>query len=201
MVYLITAKELGNKIYPKPFLDRLGERCYVNWFCLLKLLAPSSVRELFNPRGDPMRKYETFFIIDPDLSDETYSALDNKVRSIVTLNGGEVLTYVPWGKRKLAYAIRKRTRGLYVLMEYSGGPKLVAELERNLRIDERILKFITIMLEERFDPEKERERKAQAAVVPFVEDEESSEIPLGGGEEEEMPEDFEAEGLMDEEKD
>jgi len=148
-----------------------------------------------------MRKYETFFIIDPDLSDETYSALDNKVRSIVTLNGGEVLTYVPWGKRKLAYAIRKRTRGLYVLMEYSGGPKLVAELERNLRIDERILKFITIMLEERFDPEKERERKAQAAVVPFVEDEESSEIPLGGGEEEEMPEDFDVEGLKDEDKD
>ena len=86
-------------------------------------------------------------------------------------------------------------------MEYAGGPKLVAELERNLRIDERILKFITIMLEERFDPERERERRAQAAVVPFIEDEESAEIPLGGEEEEEMPEDFEAEGLMDEEKD
>ncbi|MGO8942633.1 MAG: 30S ribosomal protein S6 [Syntrophobacteraceae bacterium] len=148
-----------------------------------------------------MRKYETFFIIDPDLSDETTAALDNKVQSVIASNGGEVLTYVPWGKRKLAYAIRKRTRGLYVLMEYSGGPQLVAELERNLRIDERILKFITVMLEERFDPEKERERRAQASLVPFVEDEESAEIPLGGEEEEEMPEDFEAEGLMDEEKD
>ncbi|MGO9415435.1 MAG: 30S ribosomal protein S6 [Syntrophobacteraceae bacterium] len=148
-----------------------------------------------------MRKYETFFIIDPDLSDETTAALDNKVQSVIVSNGGEVLTYVPWGKRKLAYAIRKRTRGLYVLMEYSGGPQLVAELERNLRIDERILKFITVMLEERFDPEKERERRAQASLVPFVEDEESAEIPLGGEEEEEMPEDFEAEGLMDEEKD
>ncbi len=149
-----------------------------------------------------MRKYETFFIVDPDLSDETNLAVDNKVQSVVTSNGGEMLTYVPWGKRKLAYAIRKRTRGLYVLMEYSGGPQLVAELERNLRIDERILKFITVMLEERFDPEKERERRAQAAVVPFVEDEESAEVPLGGEEdEEEMPEDFDAEGLMDEEKD
>jgi small subunit ribosomal protein S6 len=146
-----------------------------------------------------MRKYETFFIIDPDLSDETTSAIDNKVQTIITSNAGEVLTYVPWGKRKLAYAIRKRTRGLYVLMEYCGGSQLVAELERNLRIDERILKFITVMLEERYDPEKERERRAQAAVVPFVEDE-SAEIPLGGGEEEEeMPEDFEVEGLKDEE--
>jgi len=157
------------------------------------------VRGPFNPRGDPMRKYETFFIVDPDLPDETNSALDNKVQSIIASNGGEVLTFVPWGKRKLAYAIRKRTRGLYVLMEYAGGSQLVAELERNLRIDDRILKFITVMLEERFDPERERERRAQAAVVPFVEDEESSEVPLGGGEEEEMPEDFADEGLKDEE--
>ena len=145
-----------------------------------------------------MRKYETFFIADPDLPDETNSVLDNKVQSIVTSNGGEVLTYVPWGKRKLAYAIRKRTRGMYVLMEYSGGPKLVAELERNLRIDERVLKFITVTIGDRFDPEKERERKAQALVVPFVEDEESVGAPLGVAEDEEMPEDFEAEGLKDE---
>jgi small subunit ribosomal protein S6 len=148
-----------------------------------------------------MRKYETFFIVDPDLPDETNSVVDSKIQSIITSNGGEVLTYVPWGKRKLAYAIRKRTRGLYVLMEYSGGSKLVAELERNLRIDERILKFITVMLEERFDPEKEKERKAQALVAPFVEEEESAVPPLGGEDEEEMPEDFEAEGLKDEEED
>jgi small subunit ribosomal protein S6 len=145
-----------------------------------------------------MRKYETFFIVDPDLPDETNSALDNKIQSIIATNGGEVLTYVPWGKRKLAYAIRKRSRGLYVLMEYSGGSKLVAELERNLRIDERVLKFITIMLEERFDPERERERKAQALAVPFSE-EESAVGPLGVVEdEEEAPEDFEPGDVKDE---
>jgi small subunit ribosomal protein S6 len=148
-----------------------------------------------------MRKYETFIIIDPDLPDEINTALDNKVQSIVTSNQGEVLTYVPWGKRKLAYAIRKRTRGLYVLMEFAGGPRLVAELERNLRIDERILKFITVMLEERFDPEKEKERRAaQAAVVPFTEEEESVGVPLGAEDEEEMPEDFEVGGLKDEDE-
>ena len=146
-----------------------------------------------------MRKYETFFIADPDLPDESNSALDNKVQSIVTSNGGEVLTYAPWGKRKLAYAIRKRTRGHYVLMEYAGGPQLVAELERNLRIDERILKFITIILEERFDPEKERERIAQAAAVSYSEEEESARTSLGE-DEEEMPEDFEIESLGEEEE-
>ncbi len=149
-----------------------------------------------------MRKYETFFIEDPDLPDEAIAVLDTKVQSIVTSNGGEVLTYVPWGKRKLAYAIGKRTRGLYVLMEYCGGSQLVAELERNLRIDERVLKFITVMLEDRFDPEKERERKAQAAAaaaVPFHEEEETEGALLGGGDEEQMPEDLGLEGLEDKE--
>lgn len=150
-----------------------------------------------------MRKYETFFIVDPDLPDETNAVVDDKIESIVTSNGGEVLSYVPWGKRKLAYAIRKRTRGLYVLMEYAGGPDLVAELERNLRIDERILKFITVMLEDRFDPEKERERKAaQKAAAVFTEEEESAMVPLGSDEEEEeMPEDFETEGIGEEGED
>jgi small subunit ribosomal protein S6 len=149
-----------------------------------------------------MRKYETFFIIDPDLPEETITAVNNKVRSIVTSNGGEVLTYVPWGKKKLAYAIRKRTRGLYVLIEYAAGPQLVAELERNLRIDERILKFITVLLEERFDPEKERERKAaQTAVVAFAEDEESTETPFAAQEEEEeIRGDFEDESFKHEDE-
>src|SRR5208337_2039458 len=146
-----------------------------------------------------MRKYETFFIVDPDLPDETNAVVDNKIESIITSNGGEVLSYVPWGKRKLAYAIRKRTRGLYVLMEYAGGPGLVAELERNLRIDELILKFITVMLEDRFDPEKERERIAQKAAVPFSEEEESAHVSLDEEEDEEMPEDFDAEDLKEEE--
>lgn len=145
-----------------------------------------------------MRKYETFFIVDPELPEETNSVLDAKIQSIVTSNGGEVLTYVPWGKRKLAYAIGKRTRGLYVLMEYCGGSQLVAELERNLRIDERILKFITVLLEERFDPEREKERKASQAAAPYTEEEE----PAGKsvGEEEEMPEDIDAEGFEEESK-
>jgi small subunit ribosomal protein S6 len=121
-----------------------------------------------------MRKYETFFIVDPDLSDEIVSAVDNKVQSIVTSNKGEVLAYNPWGKRKLAYPIRKRSRGLYILMEYSGGSDMVAELERNLRIDERVLKFITVKLEDRFDAEKERERRAAAAAPAHEEQAEAA---------------------------
>ncbi len=142
-----------------------------------------------------MRKYETFFIVDPDLSDETNSAVDTKVQSIVTSNGGEVLAYSPWGKRKLAYPIRKRSRGLYVLMEYSGGPDMVAELERNMRIDERVLKFITVKLEDRFDPEKERERRAAAAAASAhqEEDEAAKKAALEAVGEEEAPDELDEE--------
>jgi small subunit ribosomal protein S6 len=132
-----------------------------------------------------MRKYETFFIVDPDLPDDTNTVVDDKVKSVVTSNGGTVIAYTPWGKKKLAYPVNKRTRGLYVLMEYVGGPELVAELERNMRLDERVLKFITVKLEERYDPAKEEAR--QAAAPRFGEDEETEETAakLPEGEEEE----------------
>lgn len=139
-----------------------------------------------------MRKYETFFIIDPDLPDEVNAVIDEKVKTVVTSNGGSVLSYVPWGKKKLAYTVKKRNRGHYVLMEYAGGPELVAELERNMRLDERVLKFITVLLDERFDPAKEEARKAaaaaaaEAAAAPALSEEEAAaKAALAEGDEEE----------------
>ena len=129
-----------------------------------------------------MRKYETFFIVDPELTEETHTLAGEKLKGIVDANGGTVLTYVPWGKKKLAYPVKKRNQGLYILMEYAGGPELVAELERNMRLDERVLKFITVKLEDRFDPEKEEARKR--ALLPVDEgDEEATEKEAGGLEE------------------
>jgi small subunit ribosomal protein S6 len=122
-----------------------------------------------------MRKYETFFIVDPDIPDEVNTVVDEKLKSIVSSNGGLIINYTPWGKKKLAYPVKKRSRGSYVLMEYAGGPELVAELERNMRLDERVLKFITVKLEDRYDPEKEEARKASPA-RPFREEEEGEEF-------------------------
>ena len=119
-----------------------------------------------------MRKYECFFIIDADLPDDAIAVVDDKVKAVVDGNGGTVLDYVPWGKKKLAYPVKKRTRGHYVLMEFAGDSKLVAELERNMRLDERVLKFITVLLEDRFDPQAEQE-KASKVPPPFGDDEES----------------------------
>lgn len=123
-----------------------------------------------------MRKYETFFIIDPDLTEEAYNLAGEKLKGIVNANGGAVITYVPWGKKKLAYPVKKRSQGLYILMEYGGGPELVAELERNMRLDERVLKFITVKLEDRFDPDKE---EPDEIVTPAAFEEEMADSETG----------------------
>jgi small subunit ribosomal protein S6 len=142
-----------------------------------------------------MRKYETFFIVDPDLPDEANAVIDEKIKNVVSSNGGSVLDYNPWGKKKLAYPVKKRNRGHYVLMEYAGGPELVAELERNMRLDERILKFITVKLEDRFDPEKEAARRAAASPTAFAEEEEGKPLPIAGA-----TEDADEEEVGDEER-
>ncbi len=132
-----------------------------------------------------MRKYETFFIVDPELTEEGYTLVGDKLKGIVDANGGSVLSYVSWGKKKLAYPVKKRHQGHYILMENAGGPELVAELERNMRLDERVLKFITVKLEDRFDPEKEEARKIAAAQAATA-SEEGAEKEAVGPEEYEM---------------
>lgn len=118
-----------------------------------------------------MRKYEVFFILDADISDEATDGINDKLKNVVTGNGGMVVTHVPWGKKKLAYPVKKRTRGNYILMEFAGDATLVAELERNMRLDERVLKFITVKQEDFYDPDKEQ--PVEPMVTPaFGEEEE-----------------------------
>ncbi len=94
-----------------------------------------------------MRKYETVFISDPDLKDQVRLELFDKIRDIITKEGGIILDFDEWGNKKLAYEIRKKTRGHYVCITYGGTGELVTELERNFRLNEAIMKFMTILLD------------------------------------------------------
>ena len=95
-----------------------------------------------------MRKYETVFISDPDLNDQNRQDLFEKVRDIITKGKGIILDLDEWGNKKLAYEIKKKTRGYYVCVTYGGTGDLVNELERNFRLNESIMKFMTIVLSE-----------------------------------------------------
>jgi len=95
-----------------------------------------------------MRKYETIFISDPDLNDQDRSDLFDKVRSIISKENGLILDFDDWGNKKLAYEIKKKLRGHYVCVTYGGNGALVDELERNFRLTDDVLKFMTIVLSE-----------------------------------------------------
>ena len=96
-----------------------------------------------------MRKYETIFILDPDLEEEKAQAAIEKVKGIITQTNGEILKIEDWGKRKLAYEVKKKSKGHYVLIHFSGSPASLSELERNFRVMDAVIKFQSVRLDER----------------------------------------------------
>jgi small subunit ribosomal protein S6 len=109
-----------------------------------------------------MRRYETFVIIDPDISQEQRTLLLERVKELITQLNGFLVFEDDWGDRKLAYEIRKKERGYYVRFDYCGGAELVSEIERFFRIDDRALKYMTVLLNKDADLEKIKEEKAAA---------------------------------------
>ncbi|MHB8091486.1 MAG: 30S ribosomal protein S6 [Syntrophales bacterium] len=126
-----------------------------------------------------MRKYETILIANADLRDDEQTALIARYSGIVTGQKGILIKGDCWGKRKLAYAIKKQTRGIYVLLEYAGEGSVVNELERNLKIDDKILKFMTILKEDGIDPV---ELEKELAELKQRKEDESKVTPPSGDE-------------------
>ena len=91
-----------------------------------------------------MNSYETLYVIKPDLEDEVRAALIQKFSAIITDNSGEIESVDEWGKRKLAYAIDYISEGYYVLVNFKAQPELPAELERNFKINDNIMRYIVI---------------------------------------------------------
>lgn len=105
--------------------------------------------------------YETTFITRSELSDDALKTLQEKVKGVVSEYKGEVVLAEDWGKRKLAYSIQKETRGHYTYLVYSGKPGVVHEIERNLRLNEHVLRFLTVNLETEFDGEKFKKTRTE----------------------------------------
>ena len=106
--------------------------------------------------------YETLYILSPDLPNEEYDSLAQKFSDVVDRNGGVSVKVSMWGKRALAYEIEKFDRGFFILFRYCGISSTVFELAREMRIDERVLKFQTIKLSDDENPETAKEREANA---------------------------------------
>jgi len=111
-----------------------------------------------------LRRYETILIAHVDLSEDELSNLIARYGGIVTGQKGILIKVERWGKRRLAYLIRKQARGFYILIDYAGVSDVVNELERNLKIDDKILKYMTVLKAETVDVEALEKEIADAAV-------------------------------------
>ena len=94
-----------------------------------------------------MQNYESVVIVRSTLSEEEINAVLAKIREMIEKAGGTVLQAEGWGKRRLAYEIQREKKGAYLLFRFQADGKLIAQLEHQYRLDETILKFITVRLE------------------------------------------------------
>ncbi len=116
-----------------------------------------------------MNKYELVYIIDTAVEEEARKALIDRFNGIITENGGTVDKVEEWGKRRLAYAIDYKTEGYYVLVNFSSEASLPLELERNMKINDKVLRYQTIRILERkvgIKPRAPRPQPAAAEAAP-----------------------------------
>lgn len=93
-----------------------------------------------------LREYEVVFVLAPNADNTEAERINAKVNEVVSNFGGKLLKLDNWGRRKLAYPIRRNTRGIFVYAKYIGKPGVVAEIERNLRIADSVLRYQSNLL-------------------------------------------------------
>lgn len=93
-----------------------------------------------------MNKYESLYLLKPDIDEEARKALIEKFSAVVTDNGGKIESVDEWGIKKLAYEINYIKEGYYVLMTFEASPQLPLELERNYNINDNVLRYNVIRL-------------------------------------------------------
>jgi small subunit ribosomal protein S6 len=100
-----------------------------------------------------IREYETIYVMRPDISDVDADKITDRMRAVIREHSGKIVEVNNWGKRKLAYEISKHQKGIYVYWRFVGNTAAVSELERNLRMMEPVLRYLTVKLDESVDLE------------------------------------------------
>ncbi|MDP2311338.1 MAG: 30S ribosomal protein S6 [Pseudomonadota bacterium] len=103
-----------------------------------------------------LNEYETIYIARPDLTEDVMTKITTRFEAVITGNAGTILVSEDWGKRKMAYIINKHQRGHYIYLNYVAPATLVAEVERTLGLEDQLLRFLTVKLEENVEIEARR---------------------------------------------
>ena len=113
-----------------------------------------------------MRHYETTFILRPNLGEEQFTEIIDRTVGIITGDDGAIITLDRWGIKRLAYEIKREVQGYYVYLNFAAPGKTVDEIERIFRIDDRVLRYLTVKLGDAMNAEAieaEKERIAEVA--------------------------------------
>ena len=133
-----------------------------------------------------MRIYENLFIVKPDAAEEDIDHLIEQMSKNVTNGGGTVDKVEKWGQRRLAYRVEKHREGFYVLIQFTAGPELVHEFERRLRVQDAVIKFLTVRIDEtlkRIEKRRKiREKRAHRRPAPPAPQPSLAAQMLGGAE-------------------
>ena len=117
-----------------------------------------------------MRNYETIFVVNPTLGEEEHKEVLKKFSTLVEKQKGILIRIEEWGVQRLAHAVKRFDKGSFVLMNYCGPSGVTSELERDLKLDDRIFRFQTVKIAEDVDPQelilKEKEKTKAPAVEP-----------------------------------
>jgi small subunit ribosomal protein S6 len=130
------------------------------------------------------KEYETIYILRSDVDADTAEKIQSRVNEVVDREAGKLVKVEAWGRRKLAYAVGKQKKGVYVYVKYVGRGGLVTELERNLKLQDAVIKFQTVLLNAdvdmggvTVDPEEVKMQRLE--LPPEEEEKESRERALG----------------------
>ncbi|HNU67527.1 MAG TPA: 30S ribosomal protein S6 [Myxococcota bacterium] len=99
-----------------------------------------------------LRKYESVLVVRSDIGQDAMRRLHEKFLELLEKHNGRLVRFEVWGKRRLAFTIRKCTKGVYLYYVYLAGEDFVEELSRNLRINTNVLRYMSIVLETEIDP-------------------------------------------------
>ncbi|MFH0823608.1 MAG: 30S ribosomal protein S6 [Pseudomonadota bacterium] len=113
-----------------------------------------------------MRRYESVVILDPELSEDLVKEFTEKYGNLVKSRGGEIVKISDWGRKRLAYPVRKREAGRFVLFDFLGAPSVINEVERNFKIADEVMKFLTVKLDDKADMDALMGGAKEEAVEP-----------------------------------
>jgi small subunit ribosomal protein S6 len=112
--------------------------------------------------GEKLKLYETVFVLDPTLDEHAIEKEINKVEELISSNQGKVKKTEKWGLKKFAYPIKKKLQGYYTLIYFEGDGSITTELERSYKLNERLLRYLTVVSEQKEKQPEEAAKKEDA---------------------------------------